>query len=260
MKKIYGIDWSRIKETELVTCAQDGLVKIWDYTQPRSCLSAIHTGAPVWRARYTPFGNYLVTMPQRKDNSLYLWDCDDLTEPVFVFSGHTDVPTEFVWRIGRSEENVSAIDYQLVTWGKDQNLRLWPLDLRDLRGVSADSETFTTIQPRLSILEEEGISRNSSLSGAQVRIAQADDTDIMLRPKELESPILPLIHESSVTPTYAAQPDYHWEQLMSSDIELKYHSIEREIQILEQSIQNLTFEKIGPSYLHYGYVLFWIGR
>ena len=28
MKKIYGIDWSRNQESELVTCSQDGLVKV----------------------------------------------------------------------------------------------------------------------------------------------------------------------------------------------------------------------------------------
>ena len=253
MKKIYGIDWSRIKETELVTCAQDGLVKIWDYTLPRNCLSAIHTGAPVWRARYTPFGNYLVTMPQRKDNSLYLWDCDDLSEPVFVFSGHTDVPTEFVWRVGHSEDP-AMLDYQLITWAKDQNLRLWPLDLRDLRGLSAESETFPAIQPRLPILEEETMSRNSSVSGAQLGTFRADDSDIMVKLKELESPTLPLIHESSTTPTYPEQSDYHWEQLLSPDNEFQYLSIEREIQSLEQSIQTLKFDKIGSSCFHYGYV------
>ena len=29
MKKVYGIDWSRIHERELITCSQDGLVKVF---------------------------------------------------------------------------------------------------------------------------------------------------------------------------------------------------------------------------------------
>ena len=70
---------------------------------PRNCLASINTGNPVWRARFTPFGNYLVTMPQRKDTNLYLWDCEDLNVPVLTFSGHTDIPTEFVWRVGQNE-------------------------------------------------------------------------------------------------------------------------------------------------------------
>ncbi|KAJ1343998.1 hypothetical protein BSLG_001478 [Batrachochytrium salamandrivorans] len=117
MTKIYGIDWSHKNENEIITCSQDKLVKFWNISQPRMCQSTIVTTAPVWRARYTPFGNAVITMPQRKDNNLYLWSCENRTSPLYTFSGHSDVPAEFVWR---------CIDghYQLVTWSKDHHATL----------------------------------------------------------------------------------------------------------------------------------------
>ncbi|KNC99973.1 uncharacterized protein SPPG_05348 [Spizellomyces punctatus DAOM BR117] len=165
MTKIYGIDWSRNNEDEIITCSQDRLVKFWDITQPRTCQATIVTGSPVWRARFTPFGNGIVTMPQRKDTNLLLWSCDNLVAPVYSFEGHTDVPREFVWRV-RGGEN-SGIDdraFQLVTWSKDQHLRLWPIDAELTKAVghnpgpllspnmeredSTDSAVETTPLPR----------------------------------------------------------------------------------------------------------------
>ena len=120
MTKIYGIDWSRRDGNELVTCSQDNLVKFWNINQPRICQSTITTTFPIWRARFAPFGSTIMTMPQRKDTSLYLWNCENKTAPLYVFSGHADVPIEFVWREKGGQ-------HQLVTWGKDHTLRLWPV-------------------------------------------------------------------------------------------------------------------------------------
>lgn len=56
------------------------------------------TSSPVWRARNTPFGNGVLTMPQRTENTLYLYNRDTPTKPVHAFEGHTDTVKEFVWR------------------------------------------------------------------------------------------------------------------------------------------------------------------
>ena len=42
-----------------------------------------------------------------------------------MFSGHTDTVKEFVWR-KRGDQ------FQLVTWSKDQHLRLRPVDPQNL--------------------------------------------------------------------------------------------------------------------------------
>ncbi len=79
----------------------------------------------MWRTRFTPFGNYIVSLPQRNDNDLYLWDAASVTKPLITFSGHTDTVKDFVWRkIGN--------EFQLVTWSKDQHLRLWPVNQENL--------------------------------------------------------------------------------------------------------------------------------
>ena len=74
-------------------------------------------------------------MPQRGDNNLSLWSLDSpMITPTHVFSGHLDTPTEFVWRImadhpssSSPEENPGGNQYELVTWGKDMNLKIWPI-------------------------------------------------------------------------------------------------------------------------------------
>eukprot|EP00842_Homolaphlyctis_polyrhiza_P005824 jgi/Hompol1/6242/HPOL_004901-RA len=144
MTKIYGIDWSRRDENEIITCSQDKLVK------PRMCQSMIATTSPVWRARFTPFGNAVMTMPQRKDTNLYLWGCDNKTTPLYTFSGHSDMPTEFVWRYYDGH-------YQLVTWSKDHTLRLWPVTPEFVKYAKSPSKHTTVSRQHSGIitLEEE---------------------------------------------------------------------------------------------------------
>ncbi|TPX33184.1 hypothetical protein SmJEL517_g03793 [Synchytrium microbalum] len=143
LSKIYGIDWSRTSDTEIATCSQDSRVQFWDVNR-KTCSGVIDTGSPVWRARYTPFGHGILTMPQRKDNSLTLWSRDTL-QPIHRFTGHMDVPREFVWRIkggtsgfiggGDIPADGDDREFQLVTWAKDQYLRLWTVDMDFMKGV-----------------------------------------------------------------------------------------------------------------------------
>ena len=56
------------------------------------------TNSPVWRARNTPFGHGVLTMPQRTETTLYLYNKDTPTTPVHRFEGHSDTVKEFVWR------------------------------------------------------------------------------------------------------------------------------------------------------------------
>ncbi|XP_053304954.1 GATOR complex protein WDR59 [Spea bombifrons] len=125
--KIHGLDWHPDNENILATSSQDNSVKFWDSRQPRKNLSVLTCQVPVWKARYTPFSNGLVTVmvPQlRRENSLLLWNVYDLHSPVHIFVGHDDVVLEFQWR--KQKEGLK--DYQLVTWSRDQTLRMWRVD------------------------------------------------------------------------------------------------------------------------------------
>ncbi|BFZ58948.1 hypothetical protein PYCC9005_006016 [Savitreella phatthalungensis] len=142
--KVYGIDFNRTRESGIISCALDKSVKFWDYskslTEPEQ---TIRTTTPVWRARHTPMGWGLLTLPQRGDNNLYLWDRrgegDNPEPPVHVFSGHTDQVKEYLWRArGGQDPTVDDREFQLVTWSKDQTLRLWPVNQDVLGRIGHD--------------------------------------------------------------------------------------------------------------------------
>ncbi|POM72886.1 WD repeat protein, partial [Phytophthora palmivora] len=162
MQKIYGLDWHPQRMYELVTCSEDKTVKFWNVTQPRVCQGMLTTGAPVWRAQYTPFGDGLVTISQRMDNTIRLWalshgggnsggngvagDVDVsgastgtsvTAELVHSFVGHSDLVKGMAWRV-RPQTSV----YQLVSWSKDQELRLWHVDVPQLEACGYDTASY----------------------------------------------------------------------------------------------------------------------
>ncbi|XP_071091915.1 GATOR2 complex protein WDR59-like isoform X7 [Haliotis cracherodii] len=136
LSKIHGLDWNPSNQYKLVTASQDCFVRFWDCTNHRRSEFTLNTGSPVWRARLTPFGNGLMTVvvPQlrRGENKLYLWNTSNLTQPIHTFVGHKDVVLEFHWR----KQTEGVRDQQLVTWSRDQSLRIWRIDsaLQELCG------------------------------------------------------------------------------------------------------------------------------
>lgn len=138
--KIHGLDWHPHVETQLATSSQDNTVKLFDMTNPRRAEYVLTTNAPVWRARFTPFGNGLITVvvPQlrRGENSLLLWNTANRSTPMHTFVGHRDVVLEFEWR----KQTTGSSDFQLVTWSKDQTLLVWKIEpfLQKLCGHEPD--------------------------------------------------------------------------------------------------------------------------
>ncbi|KAF8972462.1 hypothetical protein BDZ97DRAFT_1781105 [Flammula alnicola] len=132
--KIYGIDWSRSSRNEIVTCSLDKSIKTWDINktnsegiaEPKSC---IRTTYPVWRARNLPFGEGILSLPQRGETTLEMYAKGDPPILVETFEGHSDVVKEFVWRRGNQD------DFQLITWSKDRTLRFWPIDAEVMQKV-----------------------------------------------------------------------------------------------------------------------------
>ncbi|XP_008194273.2 GATOR2 complex protein WDR59 [Tribolium castaneum] len=153
LSKIHGLDWNPNVETQLATSSQDNTVKFFDMNNPRRAEYVLTTNAPVWRARFTPFGNGLVTVvvPQlrRGENSLLLWNTANRSTPMHTFVGHRDVVLEFEWR----KQRAGSLDFQLITWSKDQTLLVWKIEpfLQKLCGHEPD-------EPR----EEIAISNESS--------------------------------------------------------------------------------------------------
>ena len=145
--KIYGIDWNRTRSTGVVTCSLDRSIKLWDYGKEDDVPErVIRTDFPVWRARHTPFGWGLLAMPQHEPGNLYLYDRrlepgeppDSAVDPVAIFPGHGNHKVkEFLWRSrgGITEDDVDTRDFQLVSWGADNDLRLHKMEPSVLESV-----------------------------------------------------------------------------------------------------------------------------
>ncbi|KAG0651709.1 putative RING finger and WD repeat-containing [Hyphodiscus hymeniophilus] len=144
--KIYGVDWNRTRATGVVTCSLDKSIKFWDYgndvDEPERI---IRTDFPVWRARHTPFGWGLLAMPQDSPGNLHLYErrlkegeAHDYAAPtVMTFSGHGNHKVkDFLWRSrGGIADGVDNREFQLVSWGEDNHLRLQHVDPNVLESV-----------------------------------------------------------------------------------------------------------------------------
>ncbi|KAH9460640.1 hypothetical protein MJO28_003656 [Puccinia striiformis f. sp. tritici] len=133
-EKIYGIDWSRRSSDGLVTCSLDQTVKFWSTNSIQHPVKTIQTSSPVRRARHLPFGRGVMTLPQRSDHVLKMWSVNQLSSPIASFSGHQDTVREFVWRTrGGANSSFDDRQFQLITWGNDRKLRLWPISTETLK-------------------------------------------------------------------------------------------------------------------------------
>ncbi|KAK7946590.1 uncharacterized protein PG986_010911 [Apiospora aurea] len=144
--KIYGLDWNRTRSTALVTCSLDRSIKFWDYGVSDEPERIIRTDFPVWRARHTPFGSGLLAMPQSDPGNLYLYNTrrgedeprDHHADPVTIFAGHgSQKAKEFLWR-GRgniTDDGIDNREFQLVSWGEDNELHLNRVDPGILESV-----------------------------------------------------------------------------------------------------------------------------
>lgn len=102
----------------------------------------LQTVAPVLRSRFTTFGKGFVTVAQKGDLSIRLWSivyathgsawtnalCSKPSFPTVahVYNGHTDLVRAVDFRTIRGSGGTQS--FQLVSWSKDQTLRLWCID------------------------------------------------------------------------------------------------------------------------------------
>ncbi|GAA5995621.1 uncharacterized protein JCM10292_005285 [Rhodotorula paludigena] len=140
--KIYGIDWSRKDPKKMITCSLDMSFKTWRLDDAAQPVRSVLTSSPIWRARWLPFGDGVLSLPQRSDHALSVWKVDpcetsqEQPKPVARFEGAREGVKEFVWRT-RGGEDLDSDDrqFQLVTWANDRRLRLWPISENIMKDV-----------------------------------------------------------------------------------------------------------------------------
>lgn len=241
LQKINGLDWNPHIGDQLVTCSQDCSIRLWDLSanKIKPGLSAL-SKSPAWRIRYTPFSSVGVVtsiLPQLRSrnecNSLNLWSMrsyryEKRFELLSTLVGHTDVVIDFDWRIKSVEPD---IDCELVSWSKDNTLRIWKLDyqLTDLQTDMSDSET-------------EG-EPDTCVEDDMINVAQSQNYDTVDPTTNLK-PILEL--SSASLRDFDKDDD---SQIGSNDKSLSLVSpqeLRQEFNLINKNIPNIEFEELNP--------------
>ncbi|GAB6032166.1 hypothetical protein CHUAL_010817 [Chamberlinius hualienensis] len=255
LSKIHGLDWSSIdgQEYRLVTAGQDNMVKFWDVNDPCRPVKVLSTLSPVWRARYTPFGEGLITVvvPQlrRGDHSLLLWNTNSLVSPVHTFMGHNDVVLEFQWR-----ELTEAKEFQLVTWSRDQNLRIWKIDQQLQKLCSHDVDRYTNME-KLSDSELDSMELGVGNAGqSSVTSSQEKELDSSSSTQDPSTPIIINTISSSICDEkseLAQSESEKTDQLESRDVRSDLSlsqpdTLLQEFKLLNRDIPNLRVDEPDP--------------
>lgn len=193
--KINGLDFS-LGISSFVTCSNDKEVKFWNLNGnlPYAPSVVISADYPVARARPLPFGRERVVglMPLRGgDDAVHIVNYDSLhhasidtgatqyiqADPAYSFKGHSAPVKDFLWRTRHEAYNGIAHsnrwkDYQLVTWGQDYDLKLWPQD-DNIYGAANYNPTYQRILGAIGEVDDFSVSPANSSGVSQSQSPKA---------------------------------------------------------------------------------------
>lgn len=144
---VAGLDWSHVDEVEVLTFGyeREG-VDIWNVREPLAPLVTLSTMAT--RAKYTPFGEgiLIADAPCQTKNtlSMTLWSRVSQCPVLNLEDENLAAVRDIGWRVLRGAVEPSGSDdreFQLISWGWDGSLEIWPLDTDTLKQLGHEAAT-----------------------------------------------------------------------------------------------------------------------
>ncbi|KAJ1937757.1 hypothetical protein FBU59_004657, partial [Linderina macrospora] len=138
---ITSICWHPWESNILLTGSQDRTIK--KLRLDGGSVSEVYSHAfpnEVLDAKFTPFGEGVLVKLKAPDNNMLLARDSEQMEVVHKFVGHSDRVLASEWRSRgeiRMDANgsVDGRDFQLVSWGRDQVLRMWSINDKTVESV-----------------------------------------------------------------------------------------------------------------------------
>lgn len=252
LQKINGMDWNPNRtscdQEQLITCSQDNTIKLWDLNSNKIKPSAnLQTRIPAWRIRYTPISSNAIltsTLPQLRSRSectaLKLWSMkpnkyeQKKLELILGLVGHTDVIIDFDWRA-----RPSSTSSEIVSWSKDQTLRVWRIDHHYIE-MNVDVSDFET---ECEVPENVCDSMDANLL----------DNSLQSPTKKLHSPNTPVEspvkspRSSSVRDDQdgAASGSDQDDDLSASENLATTNELKQEFSLINKNIPNIEFEELN---------------
>ncbi|KAJ2393424.1 hypothetical protein GGI05_002429, partial [Coemansia sp. RSA 2603] len=139
---IVSISWHPNSEDVIVSAGQDRTVKRWSVRYASQTEDYSHTFAhDIISADYLPFGDGILVKQRSPDNEVVVVRDSAQLTPVHRFVGHTDTVLASAWRVqgtATAPDGADARDFQLVTWGQDQVMRMWATNFKLIEAVGGE--------------------------------------------------------------------------------------------------------------------------
>lgn len=254
LQKINGMDWNPNKtscdQDQLITCSQDNNIKLWDLNANKIKPSAtLPTRTPAWRIRYTPISPNAIltsTLPQLRSRTdcqaLKLWSMkpnryeQKKLEPLLALVGHSDVIVDFDWR-----SRPSSSGCEIISWSKDQTLRVWRIDQQfiEMNVDNSDFETECEAQDAICESIEASSYSNDTMTIKSPTSLKQDSSSTAA----VESPVK--------TATNAKLADDEEKDLdgqsdnMSTENTYLTNELKQEFNLINKNIPNIEFEELN---------------
>ena len=157
-------------------------------------------------------------------------DCFD--QPLHSFVGHSDVVLDFGWYNGNGNE------YELVTWSKDNSLRIWKVDSTLLTHYGEDNIAHSYDFASDEINDNQSVSTDST---------EGTDSSAPQRPTSLDLSLTKLTVEQPKAVHSSHESDVKKPQTPETPINSLIPNLTQEFSLINVNIPNIQIEELNAS-------------